>query len=240
MVLAILNSDPSLRGAEIFSPEKLFVAPQKLKRRSRAHNIPGGIKHLLSDSKRRRRVSVRSAALPSSSAPPPSAHRSHRLTRLRHKVTSPTAQQTLFATTTPASECQCPHSQSQPSSHAPVPINVTFPRRLPELPRKQISSDVLASLGFTPDVPSQYIRDRMERLGPMYAFSLFYSTFPLVTYCTLVCTRLCGPPRLLPLGQRYPRLSLSTSMGKLQQQCLLLIWRPSTLLPRLVRSHRAS
>ena len=171
MVLAVLNSDPSLRGAENFSPEKFHVAPQKLKRRSRAHNIPGGIKHLLSDSKRRHRISVRSVTQPPSSTSQPFSHRSHpRFARLRHKAANPASQQT-FASSAPASESQCPHSQSQPQS--PSPINVTFPRRLPELPRKQISSEVLASIGFTPEVPSQYIRDQMERLGPMYAFVYF-------------------------------------------------------------------
>jgi hypothetical protein len=149
----------------------LLVAPQKLKRRTRAHNIPGGIKHLLSDSKRRHRISVRSVTQPPSSTSQPFSHRSHpRFARLRHKAANPASQQT-FASSAPASESQCPHSQSQPQS--PSPINVTFPRRLPELPRKQISSEVLASIGFTPEVPSQYIRDQMERLGPMYAFVYF-------------------------------------------------------------------
>jgi hypothetical protein len=168
MVLAVLNSDPSLRAVENFSPEKFVVAPRKPKRRSRAHNIPGGIKHLLSDSKRRRCISVRATALASSSTLPPSSHRSHpRLTRRRHKVANPATRQSLLASAAPAAECQCPQPRSQPRSPVPVPINVTFPRRLPDLPRQQISSEVLESLGFTPEVPSQYIRDRMERLGPM-------------------------------------------------------------------------
>jgi hypothetical protein len=166
MVLAVLNSDPSLRAAAL-SPEKLAVALQKSKRRSRAHNVPGGIKHLLSDSKRRRCIT----ALASSSTLPPSSHRSHpRLARRRHKVTSPAARQGLAA---PASD----PPTSQPQSPVPFPINVTFPRRLPDLPRQQISQDVLASLGFTQDVPSQYIRDQMERLGPMYVL-LSHTMYP--------------------------------------------------------------
>jgi hypothetical protein len=233
MVLAILNSDPSLRRAENFSPEKFLVAPQKLKRRSRAHNIPGGIKHLLSDSKRRHRFSVRSIAQPPSSASLPLSHRSHpRFARLRHKAANPAA----LASAAPASKSQRP--QSPPQSHSP--INVTFSRRLPELPRKQISSEVLESIGFTPEVPSQYIRDQMERLGPMYAF--VYFTTPRILYrrTRIVCIRLCGPPRLQPRGQRYPKLSSSISMARLQRQCLPLIWQPSTLLPHLVRSHAVS
>jgi hypothetical protein len=184
MVLAVLNSDPSLCHPESFSAEKFFVAPQKPTRRSRAHNIPGGIKHLLSDPKRRRRISVRSTALPVSSTPQPFSHRSHpRLTRLHHKAANTVAQKTLPASATPASEGPNPQSPSQPQSRASVPIDVTFPRRLAELPRKQISSEVLASLGYTPEVPSQYIRDQMERLGPMYVFDLFHFTiYPLVTY----------------------------------------------------------
>ncbi len=180
MVLAVLNSDPSLCHPASFSAEKFFVSSQKLNRRSRAHNIPGGIKHLLSDPKRRRRISVRSTALPYSSTPQPFSHRSHpRLTRLQHKAANPVPRQTPFASATPASESQSPQS----SSHASVPINVTFPRRLPELPRKQISPEVLASLGFAPEVPSQYIRDQMERLGSMYVFNLiYYNTYPLITY----------------------------------------------------------
>lgn len=174
MVFAVLNPGPSLCRPESFSAEKFFVAPQKPSRRSRAHNIPGGIKHLLSDPKRRRRISVRSTGLPFSSTLQPSPHRSHpRLTRLHHKAANPVAQKTLSASVTPASEGQNPQSPSQPHSHASVPVDVTFPRRLPELPRKQISPEVLASLGYTPEVPSQYIRDQMERLGPMYVFDLF-------------------------------------------------------------------
>ena len=170
MVLAVLNSDPSLCHPETFSAEKFFVASQKPSRRSRAHNIPGGIKHLLSDPKRRRRFSVRSTALSSSFAPPPFFHRSHpRLTRLQVKAANPVAKQTPPASATPAPRDQSPQSPSRAS----VPINVTFPRRLPELPHKQVSSEVLASLGFTPGVPSQYIRDQMKRLGPTYVFDLF-------------------------------------------------------------------
>ena len=167
MVLAVLNSDPSLRTPAVnFSQEKLLVALQKANRRSRAHNIPGGIKHLLSDPKRRHRFSVRSTSHSSFTSSPTYSHRSHhRLTRLRAKAANPAAQ-TLLAPTAPVSESQGSHSQPQ-SQSAPHPINVSFPRRLPELPRKQISSDVLSSLGFTPEVPSQYIRDQMERLGPM-------------------------------------------------------------------------
>ena len=173
MVLAVVNSAPSLCLPESFSAEKFFVvAPQKPSRRSRAHNIPGGIKHLLSDPKRRRRISVRSTTLPFSSAAQPFSHRSHhRLTRLQHhKAANPVAQKTPSASPTPASE-------TQPQSHASVPIDVTFPRRLPDLPRKQISPEVLASLGYTPEVPSQYIRDQMERLGPTYVFNVFTTRY---------------------------------------------------------------
>jgi hypothetical protein len=177
MVLAVLNSGPSLSHPESFSAENFFVAPQRPTRRSRAHNIPGGIVHLLSDPRRRRRISVRSTALPVSSTPQPFSHRNHpRLTRLHHKAANPVTQKTLSASPIPVFEGQKPQSPSQPQSHAPVPIDVTFPRRLPELPRKQISPEVLASLGYTPEVPSQYIRDQMERLGPMYVFDLFHYT----------------------------------------------------------------
>lgn len=56
----------------------------------------------------------------------------------------------------PASVSQCLQSQSQPQSHAPVPINATNPRCVPELPHKQTNSEVLASLGFTPEVLSTF------------------------------------------------------------------------------------
>jgi hypothetical protein len=46
-----------------------FVAPQRPTRRSRAHNIPGGIKNLLRDPKHRCRISVRSTILPFFSTP---------------------------------------------------------------------------------------------------------------------------------------------------------------------------
>ncbi|KAF8500244.1 hypothetical protein F5888DRAFT_1680424 [Russula emetica] len=185
MVLAVLNSDPSLCHSESFSAEKFFVAPQKPTRRSRAHNIPGGIKHLLGDPKRRRRISVRSTALPFSSTTQPSSHRSHpRLTRLQHKAANPVTQKTLSAPATPASEGQNPQSPSLPQSHVSIPIDVTFPRRLPELPRKQISPEVLASLGYTPEVPSQYIRDQMERLGPIM-YQALRSTKATVSGSTL-------------------------------------------------------
>ena len=186
MVLAVLNSDPSLCRPESFSAENFFVAPQRPARRSRAHNIPGGIQHLLSDPMRRRRISARHTALPFSSTSQPFSHRSHpRLARLHHKAVNPVAQKTFSASATPASAVQNPQSPSQPQSHphTSVPIDVTFPRRLPELPRKQVSPEVLASLNYAPDVPSQYIRDQMERLGPMYVFYLFhYTIYPLVTY----------------------------------------------------------
>jgi hypothetical protein len=241
MVLAVLNSHPSPCHPESFSAERFFVAPQRSTRRSRAHNIPGGIKHLLSDPKRRRRISARSTALPFSFAPQPISHRSHpRLTRLHHKASNPVAQKTLPASATPASEGQSPQSPSQPQSHASVPVDVTFPRRLPELPRKQISPEVLASLGYTPEVPSQYIRDQMERLAPMYVFDLFCHTTSLSDILVLECIRLCGPQRQLSQGQRCPRHSPSTSMGKLQHQCLPHIWQRYTLLLRLVRSHGVS
>lgn len=178
MVLDVLNSDPSSCHSESISAEKFFVVPHKPSRRSRAHNIPGGIKHL-SDPKRRRRISVRSTVLPFSSTPQPFSHRNHlRLTRLHHKATIPVAQKTLSASATPVLEGQDPQSPSQPQSRPSVSIDVTFPRHLPELPRKQISPEVLASLGYTPEVPSQYIRDQMERLGPMYVSDLTTSYTP--------------------------------------------------------------
>jgi len=156
MVLSVLNADPSLRIKEKgLSQENILASPHKPNRRSRAHNIPGGIKHLLSDPKRRRRVSTRSASQIS--------HRAHpRPARLRRDSPSSTTQQTVSASSACASETLCRRSRSR----TPIPISVTFPQRLPDLPRKQISSEVLASLGFTPEVPPQYIRDRMESLGP--------------------------------------------------------------------------
>ena len=157
MVLSVLNSDPSLRIKEKgLSQENTLASPHKPNRRSRAHNIPGGIKHLLSDPKRRRRVSSRSASLQFS-------HRAHpRPARPRRHSPSSTTQQTVTASSACAPEILCRRSRSR----TPIPISVTFPQRLPDLPRKQVSSEVLASLGFTPEVPLQYIRDRMESLGP--------------------------------------------------------------------------
>lgn len=162
MVLSVLNSDPSLRAKEkSLSQEKLLASPQKPNRRSRAHNIPGGIRHLLSDPKRRRRVSTRSTSLPSS----------HRSTRLRRISPTPATRQTVVP-----SSCSTPETQRRRSqSRSRTPINVTFPQHLPELPRKQISSEVFASLGFAPDVPHQYARDRMECLGPRFELVLFRS-----------------------------------------------------------------
>lgn len=209
MVLSVLNSDPSLRKAHSgLSPEKIPASPPKNNRRSRAHNIPGGIKHLLSDPKRRRHA--RSTSLPSS-------HRSHPRRLARRK---PTAKQILLASAALASEAQpspSPQSRSRSQSHASVPISVSFPRRLPVLPRKQMSSEVLASLGFTSEVPSQYIRDQMERLGPMLALLyLFHHITHYLWNLYLVCIGLCGPPRQQLQGQRYPRHSSLTSMTKHQ------------------------
>ena len=170
LALLVLRLPISLTLSPSPSPSpSLLAAPQKLKRRSRAHNIPGGIKHLLSDSERRYRILVRSVSQPPSSTSPPFSHQSHpRFARLRHKAANLAAAQLTFTSSVPASESQCPHSQSQPQS--PSPINVTFPRRLPGLPHKQIGSEVLASIRFRREVPLQYIRDQMECLGPMYVF----------------------------------------------------------------------
>jgi hypothetical protein len=146
MVLSIPNSDP-LAATQKTCPHKSLASPQKPKTpnwRSRAHNIPGGIKHLLSDPKRCRRVSARSAAL---LFPP---HLPSRSTRSQAKcANTPKTRHTV--TSIP----QTRGTQIRPS----VPISVTFPRRLPDLPCKQISAEVLSSLGFTPQVPTQYIRD---------------------------------------------------------------------------------
>ena len=67
----------------------------------------------------------------------------------------------------PASENLRRQSQSQSQSCTSTPINVTFLQRLANLPHKQINLEVLTSLGFTPEVPPQYICDRMEPLGPI-------------------------------------------------------------------------
>ncbi|KAI0305295.1 hypothetical protein B0F90DRAFT_1184118 [Multifurca ochricompacta] len=155
MVLSILNSDPSLCDTENISPQSILVSPQKSRRsnrRSRAHNIPGGIKHL-SDPKRRRRVSSRSTPSPLFTRSPP------RPPRLRIKSGN-TAKNDPLTAVTPVSESQHPQTRS------PAPISITFPRRLPDLPSKPISSEVLASLGFTPEVPAQYIRDRIDLIAP--------------------------------------------------------------------------
>ena len=140
--------------------ENFFVASQRPTRRSRAHNISGRIKNLLRNPKRCRRISVRSTVLPFSATPQPFSHRSHpRLTRLHHKAANPVARKTFSASATPASAVQNPQYPSQPQSHAhaSVPIDVTFPQRLPELPCKHISLEVLASLNYTLDFLSQYI-----------------------------------------------------------------------------------
>ena len=154
MVLSILNADPSRRDSENLSPHKLLASPQKPKSpngRARAHIIPGGIKYLLSDPKRRRRVSARSAALLFPRNP-------SRSTRPRGKcATTPKIPHTPATSITPTRD-----TQTQPS----VPISVTFPRRLPDLPRNQISAEVLSSLGFASQVPTQYIRDQMDHLSP--------------------------------------------------------------------------
>jgi hypothetical protein len=178
MVLSVLNTVPSCCDTENFPSQDLLASPQKPRtshRRSRAHNIPGGIKHLLSDPKRRRRVSARPTPQPLS------PRKNFRSTRPRHKDARTIAK---IASSTPASGVQCPQS------HSSVPINVTFPRRLPDLPRKQISSEVLASLGFSSEVPTQYIRDRIERLAPRYEFSALYVS--LANALATVCIRCCG------------------------------------------------
>jgi hypothetical protein len=74
---------------------------------------------------------------------------------------------TRLASPVPVSESQ----RSRPQ-YAPLPINVSFPYRLPEPPRKQISSEVLSSLGFTPMVSSQYICDIMESFGSIMCQAL--------------------------------------------------------------------
>lgn len=169
MVLSILNSDPSRRDTENLPPHKLLASPQKPKTpngRSRAHNIPGGIKHLLSDPKRRRRVSARSAAL---LFPPRTTSRSTR-PRVNTPKTHPTSSPSISQTR---------GTQIQSS----VPISVTFPRRLPDLPRKQIGAEVLSSLGFAPQVPTQYIRDQMDGLSPRYGLGSSAYCFSLLVKC---------------------------------------------------------
>ncbi|KAH8984917.1 hypothetical protein EDB92DRAFT_1818855 [Lactarius akahatsu] len=137
MVLSILNTDPSRRDTENLPPHKLLASPQKPKTpngRSRAHNIPGGIKHLLSDPKRRRRVSARSSAL-------------------------------LFPSRTPSRSIR-PRGKLEPPRFNPPSRSVSlFRDALPDLPHKQISAEVISSLGFTSQVPTQYIRDQMDRLS---------------------------------------------------------------------------
>jgi hypothetical protein len=181
MVLSVLNSDPSRCDTEVYPDHDLLVSPPKSRtshRRSRAHNIPGGIKHLLSDPKRRHRVSSRSTPLRFFS------RKNSRSTRLRRKSAHAIAPKRNGLAL--ASETQ------DPQSHSSLPISVTFPRRLPDLPRRQISSEVLASLGFSSEVPAQYIRDQMERLAPRYASSLFSTLHFVTDVLSTVCIRLCG------------------------------------------------
>jgi hypothetical protein len=216
MVLSILNTDPSRRDTENLSPHKLLASPPKPKipnGRARAHNIPGGIKYLLSDPKRRRRVSARSAALlfPRSTSRP---------TRSRGKcVDAPKIHHTPPPTTTPTRDTQIQSS---------VPISVTFPSRLPDLPHKQISAEVLASLGFTPQVPTQYIRDQMDQLSPRYGLVSSAYCFCLSNIFFVVCIRLCGRPMRLLLVQHFPRHFLSASM--IPRLCSPHIWPPFTRL----------
>ena len=176
MVLFILNSDPSRCNTENLSPHKSLASPPKPKTPNwrscapcRAHNIPGGIKRLLGDRKRRCRVSARSAAL---LFPPRLPSHS---TRSRVKrANTPNLQTRHTVTSIP----QTRGTQIQPS----VPISVTFPRRLPDLRRKQISHgvEVLSSLGFAPQVPTQYIRDQMDRLSPRYGLDSSACRFSLL------------------------------------------------------------
>lgn len=172
MVLSILNTDPSRRDPENLSPHKLLASPQKPKipsGRARAHIIPGGIKYLLSDPKRRRRVSARSAALLFPRSP-------SRPTRSRGKcVNAPKVHHTPPTTFSPTRD-----TQTQTS----VPISVTFPSRLPDLPHTQISAEVLSSLGFTPQVPTQYIRDQMDQLSTRYGL-----LYLLIVVSLVICFR---------------------------------------------------
>jgi len=48
----------------------------------------------------------------------------------------------------PCSTLEVQHHWSQSWSCTPIPINVTFLQNLPDLPCKEISSEVLMSLGF--------------------------------------------------------------------------------------------
>jgi len=48
----------------------------------------------------------------------------------------------------PCSTLEVQRHRSQSWSCTPIPINVTFPQNLPDLPCKEISSKVLMSLGF--------------------------------------------------------------------------------------------
>ncbi|KAF8268334.1 hypothetical protein EI94DRAFT_1727976 [Lactarius quietus] len=186
MVLSILNSDPPRRDTQNLSSHKLLASPPKSKTpngRARAHNIPGGIKYLLSDPKRRRHVSARSAALlfPRTSRP-------------RGKcVDTPKIHQTTPATSIP------PTTRDTQIQSA-VPISVTFPRRLPDLPRKQITAEVLSSLGFAPQIPTQYIRDQMGRLSPSM-YQALRSTNATASGATLPKTLLISvndTPAMLP------------------------------------------
>jgi hypothetical protein len=81
-------------------------------------------------------------------------------TQLRRNTTNPTTQQTELTSAFENLRCQI-------RSRSLTPINVTFPQCLVDLPREQLSSEVLTSLGLTSEVLPQYIRDQMEHLGPM-------------------------------------------------------------------------
>ena len=119
--------------------------------------------------------------------------------RLHHKAANPVAQKTPSASATPASEGQNPQSPSQPQSHASNPVDVTFPRRLPELPCEQVSLEVLESLGYTPEVPSQYTHDQMEHLGPMYMFDLCFTSL-----CMYLDNQNCQQVQMGILSARNP------------------------------------
>ncbi|KAI0267303.1 hypothetical protein BC834DRAFT_842550 [Gloeopeniophorella convolvens] len=184
MVLSVLNSTSSRRNMENMPPQKVLGSPMKSRkdlRRSRAHNVPGGLKHLLSDPRRRRRAST-GHGLPVTLPTPPSSPA--RIARFHVEAARVACfRRASIPFPTPASPSSSQGSQAQ----ATPPITLTFPRRLPDLVRKEISPEVLASLGFATDVPAQYIRDQMEHLSPSM-YQTLRATRATATGCKLPTT----------------------------------------------------
>ena len=226
MVLSVLNSDPSpSQGEEFIARKAPRITPQTQQTLSRPQHS------------RWHQTSSQRPQTPTSCLDPlhfPAIFSSFDAAEA-YPPPTPATRRTVVPSSCFTPEARRRRSQSR--SHTPIPINVTFPQHLSDL-RKQISSKVLASLGFASDVPPQYARDRME-CPKVRVYLIPFNRVSITDVFFIACIKPCGRPRLHSRGRRYPRRLPSTSTTRLRRSHPH-IWRPSTIQVSLVLSRGAS